>query len=113
MTRIVAIPAPLHYPTRMDLQNIGTLVAQLGLPVVLVMVFVWRDYKREEKTVQREQGLMDRLSMLEDSVRDEYQSLSKQAIVVMEQCAGAINHNTVSVSRLERLLEKMDPQTKA
>ncbi len=53
----------------MDLKLFFTMIGQYGLPIVLVIYFVWRDYVREQRSVIREKELILHIQSLELEMR--------------------------------------------
>ena len=54
----------------MDLKLFFTMIGQYGLPVVLVVYFIWRDYVREQRAVAKEAELICHIQSLEQEMRE-------------------------------------------
>ena len=68
----------------MTIQAIMQLVSQIGVPLALVIFFVWNGNKREQRITKR-------LEDLEDYTRNELQ--------------GVIKANTVALENVQKVLE--------
>jgi hypothetical protein len=53
----------------MELKMFLTLIGQYGLPIALVVYFVWRDYVREQRAVMKEAELISHIQSLEAEMR--------------------------------------------
>ncbi len=63
-----------------------------GILVLLVVFFIWRDWKREDK-------LTKRIAVLEDETRN-------ILLPLIKECTAVIAHNTAVMDRLENHLNK-------
>lgn len=59
----------------------------VGVPAALILFFVWRDYKREERHVRREKNLVERLTKVEDFQRDKLEGLAVRSTTALEDSA--------------------------
>jgi len=53
----------------MDLRTMLELIAQYGLPIVLVVYFIWRDYEREKRNNLKESAMQAHVQGLEKEMR--------------------------------------------
>lgn len=70
-----------------------SLLKEFGLPVVLVLFFVWRDWKRE-------QSMAAKIGVLETEMRDVLFSIVRDATVTMSK-------NSDVLTNLIRVLERV------
>lgn len=54
----------------LSLEKIFTVLGQYGLPLCLVVYFLYRDHVREQRTVKKEDAMVDRIQALEKEMRD-------------------------------------------
>ena len=66
------------------------IVRQYGLPIALVMFFIWRDWKREN-------SMMIRINKLQDEIRDILKDL-------VTKCTTALVENTNAMHKLAESL---------
>ena len=89
------MPTPtimLNIGDNMTVFTLLQLIGQFGVPIALVVFFVWNNNKREQKLVKR-------LEKLEDYTRDK---LEKVVINYTE----IVKSNTDVLGQVKRLLEK-------
>lgn len=71
----------------------------LGLPVALLLVFLWWAYKKDQRQEQRYDELAEKLNRVEDYQRKELQSLTIKT-------TESINSSTSSIDSLVEQLKK-------
>ena len=81
----------------MDWSAVGTLCGQLGpvlgLVALLIVFFLWKDWRREMR-------LQDRVETLEREQKE-------VMLPMIERCASVIAQNTAVMSRLEKVIDRM------
>ena len=76
-------------------------VVELGVVTALLVFFVWRDWKRENRDTTRETSLTDRIIKLETEQRE-------ILIPMLENTTSVISRNTTVMERLEGILAFYD-----
>ena len=78
-----------------------------GAPAALILFFVWRDYKREERHVAREKNLIERLTKVEDFQRDKLEGLASRSTAAMEDGARTMREVCSALGRRPCIAREM------
>jgi hypothetical protein len=81
----------------MDLQTLLEYAKQYGPVVFIVIIFLVRDWLREQMTNKREDSLLDRFNKLEAEFRD-------KMLPVIDRATTAISQNSMMLTNLETRL---------
>ena len=81
----------------MDLATLLEYAKQYGPVVFIVIIFLVRDWLREQMTNKREDSLLDRFNKLEAEFRD-------KLLPVIDRATTAISQNSVMLTNLETRL---------
>ena len=81
------------------LDDLAWLVKNFGLLFIVIVFFVWRDYRREDK-------LTTRVELLEEEQREVLLPLVEESTKVIAVNMEVIRQNTRVMERLERVLNK-------
>jgi hypothetical protein len=80
----------------MDVQTVKLLIEKLGLPIAMVLFFIWleikrrkQDEKREAEEVQAKQNLVNRLAKVEDYQRDKMEQMVVENTTALQNNADA------------------------
>ena len=82
-----------------SLDDIAWLIKNFGLLFIVIVFFVWRDYRREDK-------LTTRVELLEEEQREVLLPLVEESTKVIAVNMEVIRQNTRVMERLERVLNK-------
>ena len=79
--------------------ELGWIVRNLGPLVGVIVFFIWRDYRREDK-------LLTRVEQLEDEQREVILPLVKDCSAIVAKNTLVMEQNIKVMERLERLFER-------
>jgi len=73
------------------------ILKQFGVPMGLVILFVWEGRQREHR-------MTDRLQLVEDYIRGELREIARQSIEVIKEQKHSTEENTATLMNLTRAL---------
>lgn len=74
----------------------GKLLSQYGLPTVMVVYFMWRDFQRDKRRDQKE-----------DATAMQFEKLNTQQFELTKSCVTAVTEGNELKRKIESLIERV------
>jgi len=73
------------------MEQIMNLVERFGVPVALLIFFVWRDYKNSQRQDAEKKHLSEKIDKVEEFTRRELMELAEKSIHTVERNTNVLN----------------------